>query len=341
MKYLSQLTKDQIEDKKCLLRINLDIKDPSKDSLRIDASLPTIKFLLEGGAKILILSHRGRPERPDSKLSLEPLIKILQTKTDLTFRSPTSVGSQTSLNLSWLENLRFDPREQQNDDGFAQELASKGHFFVNDDFAVSHRANASVMAITKHLPSYAGLRLEKEIKILSGAVNNPQRPLVLIIGGAKIDDKIGVIENFRSKADHILTGSSYIDLLKSNFQGKFDFAKIIIPEDWTGEDGRKLDIGSKTIDKYTNIISQAKTVVWNGPMGMFENPKYLNGSQKIAEAIISSGAFSIIGGGDTQQLLNQLGIEDKFSFISTGGGAMLEFLAGKKLPALEVLGYYS
>lgn len=380
MKFFSQVDTKQLAGKTCLLRINLDIKDPNKDSLRVESAIPTIKFLLDNGAKVLILSHRGRPDGVDLKLSLKPLVNILCDKicgggchcedppvggdeaisSNITKRLLHCVrNDENNFTLSFLENLRFDPREQKNDDSFARELAAKGDFYVNDDFATSHRASASMVAITKYLPSYGGLLLEKEVKNLSKVMDNPEKPLVLIIGGAKIEDKIGVIENFKNKADYILMGSAYSGIrnyellahrsLKSEVGGIKNYgSKIIFPEDFAGENNKLLDIGIKTIEKYTKIISGAKTVIWNGPVGMFEDSRYLKGSQEIAEAIIASGAFSVIGGGDTQQLLNHLSVEDKFSstptpqgevrgFISTGGGAMLEFLAGKKLPALEAL----
>jgi 3-phosphoglycerate kinase len=322
--YLKNLTKKELAGKTCLLRLNLDVKDPTKESLRISASLPTIEFLLERGAKILILSHRGRPNGIDKNLSLEPLINIL-------------LGKSRNGVISWLENLRFDPREQKNDDDFAKELAAKGDFYVNDDFATSHRSAASLVAITKYLPSYAGLLLEKEINNLSRVMNNPEKPLVMIIGGSKIDDKINMINNFQDKADYFLMGSAYSDfrLQISDFGESGN--KIIFPEDYIEDDDKKLDIGPKTIEKFSKIIFQATTIIWNGPVGMFENPTYLAGSEKIAYAIIKSKAFSVVGGGDTGQLLSQLGLDDKFSFISTGGGAMLEFLGGKTLPALVAL----
>ncbi len=319
MRFLSQLNKDYLQGKTCLLRINLDIKDPKQDSIRLEASLPSIKLLSGAGSKVIILSHRGRPQKVELELSLKPLVEILSQK----------IGTK----LDWLENLRFDPREQKNSDEFGKELASKGDFFVNDDFAVSHRNNASVVAIAKHLPSFAGLRLEEEIKTLTAVRDNSQKPLVVILGGIKIEDKIGVIENLQNQADYFLMGSAYVDLEHPALQSP----KIIIPEDWLSGEGKKLDIGPKTIKRFSQIISSSKTIIWNGPLGQFENYQYLTGSKKIAEAIIKSGAFSVIGGGDTDQMLNQLGINNKFNFVSTGGGAMLEFLAGKKLPALEAL----
>ncbi len=354
MLYLSSLKKEELAGKTCLLRINLDIKNPEKDSSRLDAVIPTIKFLLDSEAKILILSHRGRPphqserlltlekERShgdgasfvDSQFSLSRLIKILEKK----------VGQK----IDYLENLRFDPREQANDENFAKELASKGDLYINDDFATSHRVSASMVGITKFLPSYAGLLLEQEIKNLSRAMENPQKPLVIIIGGIKIDDKVGMIEHFMNTADYFLMGSAYLGIMNKEL-GIRDVKKVIFPQDSIRGDGKDLDIGPKTVEQFCKIISTAKTIIWNGPVGMFENPKYLDGSKKIAEAVIDSGAFSVIGGGDTDQLLNQLGIKNKFGlapspqgevrgFISTGGGAMLEFLSGKKLPAIEALG---
>ena len=327
MRFLSQLAQEDLKGKTCLLRINLDLKYSHRESLRIDAVLPTFEFLIKNGAKILILSHRGRPEGPDPDFSLKPMIRILLPK----------ISNRHSTSINWLENLRFDPREQHNDDSLAKELAARGDIFVNDDFATSHRACASLVAITKYLPSYAGLLLEKEIKNLSQVMTNPEKPLVMIIGGAKIDDKIGVIENFKNKADYFLMGSSYLGIKNQELRIKGAESKIVWPEDWVGHDDKKLDIGPQTIEKFSQIIAQAKTIIWNGPMGLLEDPRYLNGSLKIAGAIIKSNAFSVIGGGETTQLLLELGLEKRFSFVSTGGGAMLEFLSGKKLPALEAL----
>ena len=325
MFYLSQLKKEDLAGKTCLLRINLDIKNPEKDSWRLNAVIPTIKFLLEAGAKPLILSHRGRPQSEnasasDLKFSLKPLVEILEKR----------IGQK----LDYLENLRLDPREQNNDENFAKELAAKGDLYINDDFATSHRASASMVGITKFLPSYVGLLLEQEIKKLSKVMENPERPLVIIIGGIKIDDKMGMINHFKNIADYFLMGSAYIDLQNELLKNP----KVIIPVDWIGENNKKLDIGPKTIEQFSKIISPAKTVIWNGPMGLLsENSRYSEGSKKIAEAIIESRAFSVVGGGETSQFLLESGMINKFSFVSTGGGAMLEFLSGKKLPAIEAL----
>jgi len=325
MRLLSKADLKALAGKTCLLRINLDIKDPAKESLRIDAVVPTFDFLIERGAKILILSHRGRPITClDPSFSLKPLIEILLAK----------INGRNKTSINWLENLRYDSREQANDESFARELTIRGNFFVNDDFATSHRACASLVAITKYLPSYAGLLLEKEVANLSKVMTNPEKPLVMIIGGAKIDDKVAMIENFKDKADYFLMGSAYSDLTN----GLLKYPKVVMPTDWVEEDGKKLDVGPETVEKFLQILSQAKTVIWNGPLGlMSENPRYYEGSRKVADAIIESEAFSVVGGGETTQLLLELGLTNKFSFVSTGGGAMLEFLSGKKLPALQAL----
>ncbi len=333
MRYLSQINTEIIKNKTCLLRVNLDIKDPNRESLRIEAVMPTVKYLLKNNVKIIILSHRGRPNGIDSSLSLKPLVDMLSKK----------VGQQ----LEWLENLRFDKREQENSDEFAKELAGKGDFFVNDDFATSHRSCASLVAITKFLPSYGGLLLESEVENLSKIIQNPKKPLIVIIGGSKIDDKINLIDNLKNKTDYFLMGSAYLKLPRTKDQGPSNDPaspslggqlpnNVLFPVD----NNQGFDIGDKTIEQYSQIIKTAETIVWNGPLGKFEESSYANGSIQIAKAIIAAnhnGAFSIVGGGDTEQFLSANNLKDDIGFISTGGGAMLEFLSGKKLPALEAL----
>jgi len=319
MKYLSKLSAKYLTDKTCLLRVNLDVMEPKEDSLRLNAVVPTIKYLLKNGSKVLIIGHRGRPVSKDPKLSVEPCVRVLEKK----------VGQQ----LEWLENLRFDPREQAGDKSLAKELAEKGDFFVNDDFATLHHTDSSFMNLPKYLPSFAGLLIEKEIEILSKIKNNSKKPLIVVIGGVKFDDKVEVIENLKKNTDYFLMGSAYIDLDHPALKSK----KVILPVDWLGNDSKKLDIGPKTINKYQEVISKAKTVIWNGPVGQFEKDEYRKGSKSVAWAIINSGAFSVIGGGDTEEMLDLLGLKNKFSFVSTGGGAMLTFLADKKLSGLEAL----
>lgn len=341
MRYLRDLNKSYLQGKTCLLRINLDV-EPNPNNLRINKVVPTIRFLMNNGAEIIVFGHRGRPEKSDPNLSVKPIIDILSEK----------VGQK----LDWLENIRFDPRERDNDETLAQEMAAKGDFFVNDDFATAHHPSATISYLPKYLPSYAGLLIEEELRTLSKIKDNPDRPLVVIVGGIKFADKVEVIGNLMAQADYFLMGSAYIDLdfrkireedsyIKKNDSGQIDFSflnseKIIMPEDWREDSGQKFDIGPKTIEKYRRIINGAKTVIWSGPVGKVEDERFVQGSAAIAAAIVHSRAFSVAGGGDTEQLLDKLNLKDKFSFFSTGGGAMLEFLAGKKLPALEALEKY-
>lgn len=318
MRYLSQLKKSDLAGKTCLLRVNLDV-EPDLGNWRLNGVIPTIKFLLENNCKIIIFGHRGRPEgKRDDKLSVEPVVNILSQK----------IGQK----LEWLENVRFDAREQAVDKSLAKEIAIKGDLFVNDDFATAHRSSATVSHLPKLVPAYAGLLMEKELRALSRVIKTPEQPLVVIIGGLKIGDKVGVINYLYDKANYFLMGSTYLSI-KNNKN------KVISPEDYVyDENSNKLDIGPKTIEKYKKIIDKAKTIIWNGPLGRFEDEQYREGSEKIARAIATSSAFSIVGGGDTDKLVRVLGlVPDDFGLISTGGGAMLSFLAGKELPAIEAL----
>lgn len=319
MRFLRDLSTKDIAGKICLVRTNLDITNPRHDSLRIKKALPTITFLLQHGAKPIIISHRGRPKKKDSGLSLKPAIDILSQK----------IGR----GLEWRENLRFDPRETGNNSAFAKKIAEGADMYVNDDFAASHHEAASLVAITRFLPSYAGLLLQDEINILSAIRDKPKKPLVVIIGGIKIKDKIHSIETLKNKTDWFLLGSAYGELRELLPSG----ANIILPTDWQKENGACLDIGPKTIRHYRAIITAAKTIIWNGPLGKVEKPAYAHGSEAIARAIIHSKAFSVAGGGDTTDFLANLGLLQQFNFASTGGGAMLAFLAHKPLPALKAL----
>ncbi|MEK7062333.1 MAG: phosphoglycerate kinase [Patescibacteria group bacterium] len=384
MKFLKDLSKKEIAGKTCLLRIDLNIAEKeARNSSRILGILPTIKFLTDNGAKVVILSHRGRPKpvkwaNSKSKIlnskefSLKPFVKILSKLLNKQIKfvdfnknwkeiAATINGSKNNIFL--LENLRFLVGEEKNNPKLAKQLANLGDMYVNDAFAVSHRANASVEAITKFLPSCAGFLLEREIKNLS-AMMKPKKPLVIILGGAKISDKIGLIENFIERADYFLIGGGIahnfllaqgLPIGDSIFEEKtVEFAKkilnnkkVILPVDYKIKNRKILDIGPNTISLYENIIKKAKTIIWNGPMGYFENPKFAKGSEGIVKAIINNKkAFSIIGGGETTSLLRSAQINaDKNAdkrryprlFISTGGGAMLEYLAGKKLPGIKAL----
>ncbi|MEK7555298.1 MAG: phosphoglycerate kinase [Patescibacteria group bacterium] len=387
MKFLSDLKQKNLRDKTCLLRVDFNIQNvdlrrySQKAPFRIEAVLPTIKFLTSRGAKVVILSHRGRPKganlaqkagRPTS-LSLKPFVKILSSllKNPVNFITLSELGliNKTKQKIKnakpgsvfLVENLRFFPVEEKNDKKFAKRLSFLGDIYINDAFAVSHRKNASVVAITKFLPSYAGLLLEKEIKNLNKAMKNPQKPLVVILGGAKISDKISVIKNFLKNADCFLlgggvantffaaqdlpVGGSLYDKNSIPFIAnllKFNFNKLILPIDLVVHQRDILDIGLRTIEKYSKIIKDAKTIIWNGPMGYIEDPKFANGSKEIAKVIMANKkAFVVVGGGETVVSLKSPNsksyILNSNVFISTGGGAMLEYLAGKKLSGITAL----
>lgn len=355
MIFLRNLSKKEIFGKTCLLRVDLNVSEKeAKNSLRILGILPTIKFLIGNGAKVVILSHRGRPNGFDKKQSLKPFAKILSSLLKKPVHFIDFKKGFKNSEISLLENLRFLAGEEKNDKKFAKQLASLGDFFVNDAFSVSHRNAASVSAITKFLPSYVGLLLENEIKNLSLAMAKSKKPLVVILGGAKISDKIGLIENFKNKADYFLIGGgiahnfllaqglpigdSIFEEKTINFTKKMlKNKKIILPVDYIIKDRKILDIGPNTVKYYSDIIKNAKTIIWNGPMGYFENKKFAKGSKIIKGAILNSKAFSVVGGGETASLMSNVKGQMPNVFISTGGGAMLEYLAGKKLPGIKAL----
>lgn len=351
MKYLSNFSEKDLSGEICLLRVDLNLKS-LKDFFRLTAIIPTLKFLLKRRAKILILSHRGRPasflRRERQKLSLKPIGKILAKKINhkITFLPSFNFAKIKNIlktappsSIFLLENLRFLKGEEENSAVLAKQLADLGALYINDAFAVSHRKNASLVAVTKFLPSCAGLLLEKEIKNLSRAVTNPQKPSTIILGGSKISDKIGIINNLLKKADNFLLGSSALNNMNKpeikkllNLENK----KIILPIDGI-KNGDYMDIGPKTIVFYNKILKKSKTIIWNGPVGQIEKNKYANGSIALAKTIVNSRAFSVVGGGETTNLILKLKLDKKIGFLSTGGGAMLDFFAGKKLPAIEIL----
>ncbi len=319
MRHLSACAIRELKGKRVLVRVNLDLKNPQPGSLRIRTAIPTLTFLLNKGAHPVIISHNGRPQETDASLSLKPAIDIL---TDL-------IGTE----LEHLENLRFDPREQANDESFARELARHGDLYVNDDFATSHRTCASIVGVPRFLPSYAGLQLEEEMKNLTRVRDNPELPLVVIIGGVKIADKTRVIDRLAHYGTKFLLGSAYGMMRETLPNG----AKIVMPVDYADEDRKHLDIGPRTAELYADIIANAKTIIWSGPVGWAENEEYAAGSRKIAKAIGASTAFSVAGGGDTADFLERTGLTKNLDFISTGGGAMLAFLGGETLPGIAAL----
>ena len=382
-----------LSEKKVLLRLDLNVPlDNGKitDTTRIDKIIPTISFLLKNNAKIIILSHVGRPKgRVVNELSLQPICKKLENKlnesVELITKNPKEINSSDLFNnqdekIVMLENIRFYEEEEKNNPAFAKHLASLADIYVNDAFSCSHRAHASIFEITKFLPSYAGLQLNLEINALSKITSEIKKPITCIIGGSKISTKINIIKNLIPIFDNIvIVGGMANNVLK--FKGHnigksiqedncdkiieeiFSLSvekncKIIYPEDVTvgkdingspkikklndvSEDELILDIGPKSIKNINNIIEESNTILWNGPAGYFENPSFAKGSVEIMKKIIEKNKantiYSVAGGGDTVALLNSMGAVNEFNFVSTAGGAFLEFLEGKELPGIKAL----
>ena len=374
--------------------IRADFNVPLDDNLmvtddrRIRSTLPTINYAIDEGAKVILSSHFGRPKgKRDPRLSLAPVAKRLQRllNKDVIF-TPDCVGSQVESLVSkmkegdvvLLENLRFHPEEEQNNEEFARALASLADIYVNDAFGTAHRAHASIVGVPKFLPAAAGFLLKKEIEYLRGAIENPVRPFVAILGGAKVSGKINVLENLVGKVDKVLIGGGMAytfikamgyevgnslvekDMLETaqrirrKLKGigiKFYLpvdcviaqaieagteTKIIptleIPKGWSA-----LDIGPATVRLFSEAIQDAKTILWNGPMGVFEEDAFSRGTFAVARAIADAYALTIVGGGDTDLAVHRAGVSDAISFISTGGGAALQLLEGKDLPGIAVL----
>ncbi len=375
-------------EKKVLLRAGFDVTMDEQGGIindqRIKECLPTLEYLLQQKAKVIICSHNGRPKgRKVEKLSMastakrlsELLKRPVKKLDDCVGEEVTrAVLSMSAGDVILLENLRFHAEEERNDDTFAKALANLADIYVNEAFANCHREHASMVGVTKYLPAYAGFRLQKEIETLSEVLQHPARPLVAIIGGAKISDKIKVIKKMTEIADHVLIGGALANTIlkakgmaigKSLVEDKMmDMARELsltsthlhVPVDVVtaltisesaatstravgsvADDEYILDIGPDTLKLFDMIIRQAKMVVWGGPMGYFEIKSFAEGTRHIARTICQSGAISVVGGGDTIDALNQTGCQDKISFVSTGGGAMLEFLEGKLLPGIKPL----
>jgi len=345
MKLLSKAKSKELNNKTCLLRVDLNIKS-LKDEFRIDSVLPTIKYLLKYGSKVIILSHRGRPTKIDNQLSLKPIAEILSKKikkevcfiSHFNFKKIKEEINSNNNKIFILENLRFLQGEEKNNKNLAKELANLGDIYINDAFAVSHRKNTSVFAITKYIKSYAGLLLEKEISGLTKATRNPEKPLIVILGGTKIDDKINIVCNLNSKTKYFLLGSSVLNELKNiKVSNIIKNKKCLVPIDFAKKNNQYFDIGPETLFFYKNIISEAGTIIWNGPVGKFEDKKYSKGTIEIAKAVTNSKAFKVIGGGETANFILKKKMNNKVNLLSTGGGAMLDFLSGKKMPGIEAL----
>ena len=338
MRYLKNLKSQDLKNKICLLRLDFN----TEDNWRMEASLPTIQFLLKKCQSVIILSHQGRPDGFDKSLSLrlkaQTISRLVGKKTvfmpHFRFQEIKNlVGAAPKGSLFLLENLRFLKGEAENNSVLGEHLASLGDFYVNDAFAVSHRANASVVAITKFLPSYAGLELESEIKNLSRVMKNPKKPLVVILGGLKIEDKLSVHQNLKSKASAFLIGGALNKKIL-----KLKLPKLVMAVDFKLENGVIRDIGPNSIKMFQKEIVRAKTIIWNGPLGNVLKKQFENGTQKIAKAIAKNKkAFTVVGGGETVMFLKKMKLDKKIDFISTGGGAMLDFLAGKELPGIAAL----
>ena len=301
---------------RCDFNVPLDKKGNITDDFRIRQTLPTLRYLQENGAKLVLASHFA-----DGKC-LDHVWKIVKE----------FIGEK---DIVFLENLRLNKGEEENSNNFAKELADLADIYINDAFGVCHRTHASVVGVPKYLPSGAGFLLKKETSILSRIMQNPDRPFVAIIGGVKFESKAKVIDGFLRVADFVLTGGK---IGFSHEVKKLNFSKLVLPVDNIDT----FDIGPETIKLFSEKISKGKTIIWAGPMGLFEEPAFEKGTKEIAESMAENKeAFKIAGGGDTICALNKFGLIEKFDHISTGGGAMLEFLAGDKLPGLEALGYYS
>jgi len=377
-----------VTNKKVLVRVdfNVPIKDGVVgDDTRIRAALPTIQYLLDKNAAVILCSHLGRPKDcVDPQYSLKPVAEYLGTliPQKVLFAEdcigPVAEKAAASLEngqVLVLENTRFHGEEKKNDPAMAKELASLADIFVNDAFGSAHRAHASTAGVADYLPAVAGFLMEKEIQYLGQVIDDPERPFIAILGGAKVSDKIGVIRNLLKKADQVLIGGGMantffkaqgypvgdslveddvLDVARELVEqgsnklrlpvdmviaDKFedDAAQKTMPTGPVPDGWRILDIGPDTVAAYAKEIAGAKTVVWNGPMGVFEFPNFAKGTFAIAKAVAESGAVSIIGGGDSVSAVNKSGLADKISHISTGGGASLEMLEGLELPGLAVL----
>ena len=372
MKYLSALKTKNLRGKTAIVRVDFNIEN-KRETFRLETALPTIEFLLARGVRVVLISHRGRPLKHGLTLTGRGLTqKTYSLKMVLPFLKKNLSRKITFLNdfnfshikkaidqspagaIFLLENIRLFDGEEENSPELGKDLAVLGDFYVNDAFSVSHRTHASITQIPKFLPSFAGLRLEEEIENLGKVMRLPKKPLIVILGGAKVSDKIGIIENLSEKADAFLIGGAManaflkakgMNIGASVFEENALSAaekllknkKLILPFDFISHDKKILDIGPLTAKLFTEKIIGASTIIWNGPMGLFENPRFAAGSNEIAKAIAKRRAFSVAGGGETTYLIHELGLEKKFDFLSTGGGSMLEYLAGKKLPGVMAL----
>jgi len=346
---LPLLKNADVNGKTVFLRADLDVPlsaEKIEDDTRLLATIPTIEYLLKQNAKIIIGGHLGRPKGIDESLSLKPVAewfakKLIHNSEFIIQNSKLASfgGWEIGQNIFLLENLRFYESEEKNDPEFAKKLASLAEIYVNDSFAMCHRNHASIIGITRFLPHFAGFHLQKEIETLSHVMENPKRPMVVIIGGKKIETKLPLVEEMHRIADYVLVGGKiakesqvFLKVRHEKISGK---KAVLLVADLTPDE---LSITEKSLYNFLDIILLGKTIIWNGTMGFIgEKEDKFQATKKIAKAIIASKAYSIVGGGDTVEFLNRIGILNKFSFVSTGGGAMLAFLSGEKFPGLVAL----
>ncbi|MEM3445243.1 MAG: phosphoglycerate kinase [Thermoplasmata archaeon] len=382
-----------VRGKRVLVRVDFNVPIDKntlevKDDTRIREALPTIKYLVEHGARTILVSHLGRPKGKDPNLKMDNVAKKLQEllgkpvmKLDDTVGDSVkeAIAKMKEGDVCLLENVRFYPEEEKNDPEFSKKLAELADLYVNDAFGTAHRAHSSTAGVAQFLPAVAGFLIEKEVAVMGKALSNPERPFIAVLGGAKVSDKIGVIENLLPKVDAILIGGAMaFTFLKAN---GYTVGRSLVEDDKLGvateimkkaeEKGVKLyfpvdvvvsdkpddtatvvktvkvgempgdlmgvDIGPETAKNFSEVIEGAKTVIWNGPMGVFEATKFREGTRAIAEALSKVKGTTIVGGGDSASAIQKLGYADKVTHISTGGGASLEFLEGKELPGIAVL----
>jgi phosphoglycerate kinase len=333
-----------VAGKRVLVRADLNVPladERVADDTRIRAALPTLELLLERDAEeVVVCSHLGRPKGPDPAFSMEPVTERLRELLP-------------DERIGLLENTRFDPRETANDESYARELAEGRDLYVNDAFGSAHRAHASTVGVARILPAYAGLLLERELEELGKLLGDVERPFVLVSGGAKVDDKLGVLQNLGGRSDEVLVGGKMAEELRE--ENPLDFEVVLpadvvaasafepdaetqitaygeLPEGWLG-----LDIGPETRRDFAERIGRAETVFWNGPMGVFEWPRFAEGTKAVAQAVAGVDGFTVVGGADSVRAVHEVGVSDRISWVSTGGGAALELLEGKELPGVAAI----
>ena len=383
----ASITSVGVAAKRVLVREDLNVplaKGAITDDARIRAAVPTLKHLAERGAKVIVMSHMGRPQGAETALSAQPVAVGLPKQLDQEVQfaddcvgeaARSAVGRLQAGHVLLLENVRFHPEDEANDADFARRLAALGELYVNDAFAASHRAHASVVGVAAYLPAYAGELMEAELAALHKALDDPKRPLVAVVGGAKVSTKVGVLRHLLQKVDALLIGGAMANtffkaqgyptgkglvedsaLDDAKAVKKSGGTKLVLPVDLVCAQRMEpkqqlrvvsargvepgwmaLDVGPKSVAKFAKHIGAASTIVWNGPMGVAEIPDFSEGTRAVGEAMASSNAYTLVGGGDTVAAIDALGLSGRFSHVSTGGGATLEYLEGKELPGVAIL----